>query len=260
MSLVMLGNIGLFIYGIDDNTYIVGRNSDSSQKSSNLSPTYRRRKALLLIFSVWLLPILYGSLSMTPWNCTLDHCTCTLRYQSNKPICFDESCSHLFTPMAKSYLFSIALLSALEHIILIGFILNSVIAVRRKRATSERSFTVLQAFKVYVETHRLVFYLYGIFFICTSPVMVLVILDFVFPLLSIPHEVLNVVMPLPLVYSLASPGLICYHMSDIRRAVVSFCSLVCSCKNKRKTNKKEAKNESKEMIFLSKDKKLEVKA
>ena len=230
----MCGNIGLLIYGIDDNTYIVGRITKPSQQAENLSPKYKRRKANILIAIVWILPAIYGALSMAPWNCTWE-CTCTLSYESNRPICPGTSCSRLFTPMAKSYLFVIVILWALECSGLLFLFGKSIHALRQSSGLAaasgakERSLvSKKQTFVKWRENYGVLFLLFAFFLLCTIPVMVLGVLDFAFPQMTLSKQVVNFVTPLPLVYSLVSPIFIAHKLSGIKNSLMNLIALVCS--------------------------------
>ena len=239
MSLVMLGNIGLLIYGIDNNTYIVARVSKISAKSSNLNPVYRRRKAIILIIVVWLLPIVYGAVSMISWNCTQGQCTCTLRYKSNKPICPEDSCSHLYTPMSKSYLLSITIIFILECLGLVLFIIKSIIELKGKEGSDRtKPARWSRVIRKYARIHRLVIYLLVLFFLSTTPSMILITLDYFFTDMVISHEAVNFILPLPLISCLISPILIYRHVSDIPRAVSNLLTLFWSNKKKNRPNKR----------------------
>ena len=129
LSLVLCGNIGLLIYGIEDSTYVVGRMSSRQQARRQLDPNYRRRKATALICVVWALPTLFGLLAMTDWNCH-SVCTCTLSYKSGAPLCREAKCSRLYTPMSKLYLLVVVILWGLECLGLLALLCSSIRTVR----------------------------------------------------------------------------------------------------------------------------------
>jgi len=243
LSLIMCGNIGLLIYGIDDNTYIVGRINKPSQQAESLSPQYRRRKANWLIFLVWALPAIYGVLSVTPWNCT-NECTCTLSYESNQPICPEIRCSRLYTPMAKSYLFVIVILWALECTGLLLLLCKSCRIFKNSANTSatrapqiSKLVNLRQSFSKWNANYGILFLLFLLFLVCTVPVMILGVLDFAFPQMTLSQQLVNFVTPLPLLYCLASPFIIAHKLSGIRNATMNMIALVCSqtkCKSKKK--------------------------
>ena len=245
LSLIMCGNIGLLIYGIDDNTYIVGRITKPAQQAESLSPQYRRRKANWLIFLVWALPVIYGVLSIAPWNCT-NECTCTLSYESNKPICPGSRCSRLYTPMAKSYLFVIVVFWALECTGLIFLLCKSCKILKDSNSHSAVSAQPRSKFmnlkKVFTKwrgNYGILFILFLLFFICTIPVMILGVLDFAFPQMKLSAQLVNFVTPLPLLYCLASPFLIAHKLSGVKNALLNIMAMICSHTKMKSKNKKK---------------------
>ena len=254
MCLIMCGNIGLLIYGIDINTHIVGRQmTNPSQSTEHLSPQFKRRKANVLIFLVWALPVIYGALSMTPWNCTTG-CTCTLRYASDDPICTETHCSRLYTPMAKSYLFVIVILWTLECVGLMALLYQAVSTLRLSGNAMKKSLKLtLGDFRKH---YGIVFVLFGLFFVCTVPVMVLAVTDFVFPEMGMSHQAINFITPLPFVYCLVSPILLAHKLSGVKGAAMNLFHVICFCNQKQKKTK-QAKKKTKQTApnakFANKD-------
>ena len=239
LSLVLCGNIGLLIYGIRESTYVVSRKMASSSKSEKLSPRYRRRKANYLILMVWAFPTAYGCLAMTSWNCTADQCTCTLRYKSGQPICTKGSCSQLYTPMAKSYLLLVVVLWVFECLGLFALICKSILALRH--SNKKMSASLCQVFRDFVANSGVICFLFGLFLLCTAPVMVLFALDFAVPQISFGHVVSNVLIPLPLLYCIASPLLIAHKLSGVKRALI----MAWRCPLRNRVAKKKSDNRKK---------------
>ena len=259
LSLIMCGNIGLLIYGIDDNTYVVGRITNPSHQAQSLRPQYKRRKANLLIVFVWALPLIYGGLSMSPWNCT-NVCTCTLCYLTNKPICPENYCSRLYTPMAKSYLFVIVVFWALECSGLVVLLCKSFRVLQNSSnsatingAQKDKLANVKKTFVKWRKNYGILFVLFVLFFICTLPVMVLGVLDFAFPKMTLSLQVVNFVTPLPLLYCLASPLLIAHKLSGVKNALRNFVSFGCFHNKKRRNKKKKTGNTTISASIVSKE-------
>ena len=240
LSLVLCSNIGLLIYGIHESTYIVGRISVVSQQVQNRSATYRRRKAKCLILGVWALPTLFGLLAMTPWNCTVAQCTCTLSLQSGNSICTGKRCSQLYTPMAKSYLFVVVLLWGLECLGLLILMTKSVYSLIRSEKKSFQSMSRSEIFVKVVNTNKIIFVLFVLFVCCTGPVMMLFALDFSIPGITFNHDIVNFMIPLPLFYCFLSPILLMVRLSGVRSALLSVLSFPCEkrCKTKKKSQRK----------------------
>ena len=234
LSLVLCGNIGLLIYGIHDSTYIVGRVSVSSPPTHNRSPSYRRKKANGLILIVWALPTLYGLLAMTPWNCNSGQCTCTLSYKSGKPICSGDLCSQLYTPMARSYLLVVVFLWVLECLGLLGLMLKSVISSIHAEKKSFKTMNCCQVFVEIMSKNKIVFVLFSLFVCCTAPVMVSFALDLSMPDISFNHDIVNFMIPLPLLYCFVSPFLLINRLSGVRSALQLTLSFSCANRNKKK--------------------------
>nr|XP_026690260.1 sphingosine 1-phosphate receptor 4 [Ciona intestinalis] len=223
LSLVLCGNIGLMIYGIEDSTYIVGRVSmQTSEQSTRLDPKFRRRKANALICVVWALPTIYGLLAMTDWNCT-NLCSCTLSYKSGKYLCPVGRCSHIYTPMSKSYLLVVVILWALECIGLLFLLCRSFCNIRGRGDGSEsggRKISIRKALGKYHASHHTVTILFILFVVCTAPIMGLFFADFIQQDAHFSHFLVNCITPLPLVYCVVSPILITQKLSGVRSALL----------------------------------------
>lgn len=247
-SLILCGNIGLLIYAIEDNIYMMGRlvSGSISVKSANnrLTREFRLKKALFLIAAVWIFPVFYGLLSMTPWNC-MDQCTCTLYLKSGQPICKGESCSSLYTPMAKSYLLVIVIIWFIECFFLSYVICRASFYGHVRPEASNRLDTshheedesshmdsgnnnackrkANHARRFYLRIdrkHRFPFILHGLFILCTAPVMILFVLDFFVKNFQPGNIVINVITPLPLLYCFISPILLTNRLSGMKSALV----------------------------------------
>lgn len=250
LSLILCGNIGLLIYAIEDNTYIVGRAAvDTNQQTSKgLSPSFRKRKANLLICVVWAVPTVYGMLAMTRWNCT-EICTCTLAYTSGMSICKDDSarCSNIYTPMAKSYLFVVVILWSIECMGLLGLFCNSLYQISRAdrvqvssptsivvspaqtrsngnnntttTSSSRRKSSIGRTLSRYRNSHQLLIILFLLFFLCTAPIMSCFAIDFINGEVYFSPLLVNILTPLPFIYCLASPLLLARRLSGVRGAL-----------------------------------------
>uniref|UniRef100_H2Z309 G-protein coupled receptors family 1 profile domain-containing protein n=1 Tax=Ciona savignyi TaxID=51511 RepID=H2Z309_CIOSA len=224
LSLVLCGNIGLMIYGIEDSTYIVGRVSvQTPEQSTRLDPNFRRRKANALICLVWALPTIYGLLAMTDWNCTI-LCSCTLSYKSGKYLCPAGKCSHIYTPMSKSYLLVVVILWALESTGLLFLLCRSFHNIRgRVDANSESvgsQISIRRALAKYRASHHTVTILFLLFVLCTAPIMGLFLIDFIQSEAHFSHFLVNCITPLPLIYCVVSPILITKKLSGVRSALL----------------------------------------
>ncbi|CAK8688175.1 uncharacterized protein LOC143459806 [Clavelina lepadiformis] len=249
LSLVLCGNIGLLIYGIEDSTYVVGRMSSRQQARRQLDPNYRRRKATALICVVWALPTLFGLLAMTDWNCH-SVCTCTLSYKSGAPLCREAKCSRLYTPMSKLYLLVVVILWGLECLGLLALLCSSIRTVRHsdsEKATKGHAERKYLSFKRTLTRHRashqVVYFLFMLFIICTAPIMILFVLDFAIPGIHFSHIVVNCITPLPLVYCCISPILVSHKLAGVRDAflmAMTFSWLKPAASRKNKTRKKSS--------------------
>nr|XP_039270971.1 uncharacterized protein LOC120345547 [Styela clava] len=261
-SLILCGNIGLLIYAIEDNTYMVGRlvsGTITTIKSNNrMNRNFRWRKALFLITFAWIIPVIYGLLAMTPWNCTWD-CTCTLYLASGTPLCPGKDCSRLYTPMAKSYLLCIVIIWALECGFLLFVICKAAISFPKLGSPSNRvdnaystttnvtspdpsnnnlskrkSSNIRKFSPKMARSYRFPFFLLGLFICCTMPAMILFILDFALLAFKPGAITVNVITPLPLLYCVISPILLTKRLSGMRSAVqmaLSFNWLKGGCNN-----------------------------
>lgn len=198
----------------------------------------------MLITATWIFPVLFGLLSMTPWNCT-SQCSCTL-YLEGQPLCKGDKCSSLYTPMSKSYLLVIVIVWFIECSFLLLVICKAAISfpnrtdsnnsvdehsedkdplsmtnVRGSNGNSERKVTPFRRFSPRVaKSHKFPFMLLGLFILCTAPVMVLIVLDFAVADFQAGDIVVNIIIPLPLLYCLVSPILLAKRLSAMKSALV----------------------------------------
>lgn len=261
-SLILCGNIGLLIYAIEDNTYMVGRlvsgNITTVKTNNRMNRNFRWKKALFLITIAWIIPVIYGLLAMTPWNCTWN-CTCTLYLASGAPLCPGKDCSRLYTPMAKSYLLCIVVIWAVECGFLLFVICKAAISFPKFGSPSNRGDTAYTStteatspdqsnnnstkrkssnFRKFspkmARSYRFPFILLGLFVSCTMPVMILFIMDFAMADFKPGAITVNVITPLPLLYCVISPVLLTKRLSGMRSAVqmaLSFNWLKGGCNN-----------------------------
>lgn len=207
----------------------------------------------MLIAVVWAVPTFYGMLSMTNWNCTA-LCTCTLSYKDpNHHICqandnsTRSTCSNIYTPMAKSYLFVVVVMWLLECFVLIALFSNSLYQISKSdkvsvnvtqspkcmisaslsriekkmnNSTLRRKSSLGRTLSKYRNSHQLLMTLFSLFFVCTAPIMTCFAIDylsaenvFFSPML------VNVLTPLPFIYCLLSPVLFLRRLGGVRSAV-----------------------------------------
>lgn len=198
----------------------------------------------MLITATWIFPVLFGLLSMTPWNCT-SQCSCTL-YLDGQPLCKGDKCSSLYTPMSKSYLLVIVIVWFIECSFLLLVICKAAISfpnrgdsnnsedensedknplrmnnARGDSVNSMRKVTPFRRFSPRVaKSHQFPFMLLGLFILCTAPVMVLIVLDFAVADFQAGDIVVNIIIPLPLLYCLVSPILLAKRLSAMKSALV----------------------------------------
>ena len=234
LSLVLCGNIGLLIYGMHDNTYIVERKMYSFHEMERFNPVYRRRKANGLILMVWALPSLYGLLSITRWNCTASQCTCTLWYKSGDPICKGKPCSQLYTPMAKSYLFVVSILWLCECLGLLGIFVQSVYQLHRAQNQISKNGSFWQALAKSLSRFKILYLLFFLFLLCTAPAMILFALDFSVSQIKFNLTLINFLIPLPLAYCLICPIFLRHKLSGVKAALAMIFKCFSSKSNSKK--------------------------
>lgn len=218
-----------------------------------LNPKSRMHKALCLITIAWVIPVLYGMLAMSGWSCT-SGCTCTLHYESQAPICPQSHCSRLYTPMSKSYLLVIVGMWFLECTVLLVLLCRSAFSAAReqtprgKSATTKKCSIKLLKCPHIPASHTFLLVLLGLFVACTSPVMVLITLDYACPDVHVSQMLVNMIVPLPLLYCFISPVLLTRRLAAMKSAVLmTFSCKWCIAKKKNRDSNKHIRKKNKSL-------------
>ena len=207
----------------------------------------------MLICVVWAVPIFYGLLSMTDWSCTV-LCTCTLTYRNPAHhICqandnsTRSTCSSIYTPMAKSYLFVVVVIWFLECFVLITLFLNSLYQTSKSERihlnvsqsqklqmsisstqtetkmtnlSTRRKSSATRILVKYRNSHQILLILFLLFFACTSPIMTCFTIDYLSTTnIHFNSVLVNVLTPLPFLYCLLSPILLLRRLGGLRSAI-----------------------------------------
>ena len=239
---------------------------------------FYRRKANTLIGVVWAIPTFYGLLSMTKWNCTA-LCTCTLTYRNPAlHICQvnDNSkrstCSSIYTPMAKSYLFVVSIIWLLECFVLVALFIKSLLKVSKfdrshlnamqttklgslvssdsaeKRKNSipvKRKSSAARVMSKYRKSHQVLLVLFSLFFVCTAPIMTCFAVDYLSTAnVHLNSLLVNVLTPLPFLYCLFSPILLLRKLGGLRNATSMLLTMMLTPRKLEISRKKKGKKRS----------------
>ena len=229
----------------------------------------------MLISVVWAIPTFYGMLSMTNWNCTA-LCTCTLTYRNPAHhICqvndnsTRSTCSTIYTPMAKSYLFVVSIIWLLECFVLVALFVKSLLKVSRSDRSqlnavqttklnslissdntekkinnlpAKRKFRATRIISKYRSSHQVLLALFSLFFVCTAPIMTCFGIDYLSASNVYFNSILvNVLTPLPFIYCLFSPLLLLRKLGGLRNATSMLLTLMLTPRRLNISRKKKGK-------------------